>query len=292
VTPDGSVCRIGRTHCWVRPSSEPDLHLSMHPAQASRGDLTAITSYDPLRVVGRVVRRSTHHGRWSRRLVCPLVLGVCRRLRLRGSPDHVSALSRPGTSPGIRPVIHGDQLEGLAQLPWFPAAFPLPAFASWSSFPAEGLGLPHGRLTGHMAGPRRGFHVPHARATTGVGALYTPGTTVLTRAGHDHQPASAAPPRLSPCTPPRPPSMRGSALRGINEGSSNSPVRSSPRSTPPDGTGSVFSFPPSFAPRPCEQRTSGRGQATEHGPETTLYVIDLASKQRRLLETCDLVSHS
>ena len=150
----------------------------------------------------------------------------------------------------------------------FPAAFPLPAFASWSSFPAEELGLPHGRLTGHTAGPRRGFHVPHARATTGVGALYTPGTTVLTRAGHDHQPASAAPPRLSPCTPPRPPSMRGSALRGINEGSSNSPVRSSPRSTPPDGTGSAFSFPPSFARRPCEQRTSGRGQATEHGPET------------------------
>ncbi len=48
------------------------------------------------------------------RLVCPLVLGVCRRLCLRGSPDHVSALSRPGTRPGIRPVIHGDQLEGLA----------------------------------------------------------------------------------------------------------------------------------------------------------------------------------
>jgi hypothetical protein len=36
-------------------------------------------------------------------------------------------------------------------------------------------------------------------------------------------------------------------------------------------------FPPSSTPRPCGRRTSGRGQATEHGPETTLYVIDLAS---------------
>jgi hypothetical protein len=30
------------------------------------------------------------------------------------------------------------------------------------------------------AGPRRGYHVPHARAVTGEGALWTPGTTVLT----------------------------------------------------------------------------------------------------------------
>jgi len=51
-------------------------------------------------------------------------------------------------------------------------------------------------------------------------------------------------------------------------------------------------FPPSFAPRPCERRTSGRGQATEHGPKTTLYVIDLASNLACLLDTCDLVSHS
>jgi hypothetical protein len=37
-------------------------------------------------------------------------------------------------------------------------------------------------------------------------------------------------------------------------------------------------LPPSFAPRPHGRRTSGRGQAIEHGPETTLYVINLASK--------------
>jgi hypothetical protein len=48
--------------------------------------------------------------------------------------------------------------------------------------PGEELGPPHGRLTDPQTGvgPRRGYRVPHARAATGVGALYTPGTTVLT----------------------------------------------------------------------------------------------------------------
>src|SRR6266542_3901495 len=45
--------------------------------------------------------------------------------------------------------------------------------------PAGELGSPHGRLTGPRAGPRRGYRVPHARATTGVGAPYTPRTAVL-----------------------------------------------------------------------------------------------------------------
>ena len=47
--------------------------------------------------------------------------------------------------------------------------------------PAEGsasltVGLPP---ASSAAGPRRGFHVPHERDTTGVGALFTPGTVVL-----------------------------------------------------------------------------------------------------------------
>jgi len=46
---------------------------------------------------------------------------------------------------------------------------------------AEEFGSPHGRLTGQsfLSGPRRGYRVPHARATTGVGAPYTPRTAVL-----------------------------------------------------------------------------------------------------------------
>jgi len=75
----------------------------------------------------------------------------------------------------------------------FPAAFPLPAFASWSSCPAGELSSPHGRPTEPTgSGPRRGFRVSHARATTGVGAPSTPRTTVLTLTGVAHRPASAA----------------------------------------------------------------------------------------------------
>jgi hypothetical protein len=45
------------------------------------------------------------------------------------------------------------------------------------------------------------------------------------------------------------PISRASASRGINGGSSNSPVRSSPRLWPPGWNGPPLDFPPSFAPR-------------------------------------------
>ena len=51
-----------------------------------------------------------------------------------------------------------------------------------------------------------------------------------------------------------------------------------PSPVAPGWNRSPWAFPPSFAPRPHGRRTSGWGQAIEHGPETTLYVIDLASK--------------
>ena len=46
-----------------------------------------------------------------------------------------------------------------------------------------------------------------------------------------------------------------------------------------------FGFPPSFAPRDHSQRTSGRGQVIEHGPEPTLNLIDLASNHA-LISQC------
>src|ERR1035437_7028677 len=53
-------------------------------------------------------------------------------------------------------------------------------------------------------------------------------------------------------------------------------------------------FALSFEPRRpgVGRRTSGRGQAIEHGPETTLYVIDLASNPACSLVMCDLASHA
>ena len=46
---------------------------------------------------------------------------------------------------------------------------------------------------------------------------------VITQTGHDHQPAPGASQRRVPAPRHNHPSMRGSARRGINEGSSNSP---------------------------------------------------------------------
>jgi hypothetical protein len=50
-----------------------------------------------------------------------------------------------------------------------------------------------------------------------------------------------------------------------------------PSPVAPGWDGNPFGFPPGFAPRDYSRRTPGRGQVTEHEPEPTLYVIDLAS---------------
>ena len=69
--------------------------------------------------------------------------------------------------------------------PGFPLPFGCRRSLLGHPMPAEELGPPCGRLTGHAPtdapGPRRGYHVPHARATAGVGPLSTPRTTVLSR---------------------------------------------------------------------------------------------------------------
>ena len=53
----------------------------------------------------------------------------------------------------------------------------------------------------------------------------------------------------------------------------------------PGWISSTLGFPPSFAPRDYSQRTSGTGQVIEHGPEPTLYLIDLASNHA-LISQC------
>ena len=72
--------------------------------------------YDPL--AGRRVGRPRVHAPRPMvgRLVCPLVRGLVVILFLRGSPDHVSSLSRPTTRVRVRPVIHDHQQEGADRL--------------------------------------------------------------------------------------------------------------------------------------------------------------------------------
>ena len=138
--------------------------------------------------------------------------------------------------------------------------------------PAEELGPPHGRLTGpKTAGPRRGYRVPHARATTGVGALYTPGTAVLIPAGGDSPTGACRITAARPFPRPQHPTWRGSHNEASTRVQAIHPSGLPLACRRPDGTSSRLGFPPSFAPRRpgAGQRTPGWGQAIEHGPGTT-----------------------
>jgi hypothetical protein len=175
----------------------------------------------------------------------------------------------------------------------FPAAFRPPAFASRPSDTRRGVG-PSSRSAYRTAappGPRRGYHVPHARAATGVGALSTPGTTVLTRTAYGLRPAPAASRRPVPA----PRSNVPSARLGAHEAStrvhaihpSGLPLACSPRMER-----APLDSPPELRTPPTHRRrrTSGWGQAAEHGPGTTLSTsADPPSRSHS--KTCDLVSH-
>ena len=151
------------------------------------------------------------------------------------------------------------------------------------------VGLPTQRV-----GPRRGYRVPHTRATTRGGRPLYP-------EDHGAHPARSRSPTsvrrfaaTSPCTPPQPSIDAGLCSTRHQPGvHTSSPVRSSPRLTLPDGTGTPWLSPElRTPPTGAGRRTSGRGQAIEHGPETTLYVIDPASNPACSLVMCDLASHA
>jgi hypothetical protein len=152
----------------------------------------------------------------------------------------------------------------------FPAAFRPPAFASRSSCSRRGIRRSsRSAYRPQGAGPRRGYRVPHARATTGVGALYTPRTTVLAPIWGTSPAGACRSTAARPSTPLQHPTLRGSASRGINEGSSNSPVRSSPRLWLPGWNGRPWAFLRASHPAVTGGARRGWGQAIEHGPGTT-----------------------
>ena len=154
----------------------------------------------------------------------------------------------------------------------FPVAFRLPAFASRViPFPPGELGLPHGRLTEHQflgGGPRRGYHVPHSRVTTGLGAPSTPGTggALLTECRARPAPAASQRPVPTPRlnVPPRGATIHEASTKvhAIHPSGLPSPVTSTM------GRRS-FGFPLGSAPRRHQQRTPKKGPGIEHAPGTT-----------------------
>jgi hypothetical protein len=118
--------------------------------------------------------------------------------------------------------------------------------------------------------PERGYHVPHARAAIGLGALCAPRTTVLAPDGATSRPASAALQRPVPAPRRTSHRRRLRLTRHQPRVHACSPVRSSLACGRPDGTGRPWASL-GFAPRRprAERRTPGQEQAIEHGPGTT-----------------------
>ena len=83
------------------------------------------------------------------------------------------------------------------------------------------------------------------------------------------QPAPAAPPRLVPKPRSGIPSSEASLHEASNEGSHRSPVRSSPRLWPPDGSGASWAFPRASHPAITRSARRGGDGSIEHGPETS-----------------------
>ncbi len=207
--------------------------------------------------------------RWSRRLTCPSVRASSSSSPT-GSPDRVGALSSRATRP-VSGRLSATTSWRTRHLSRFPAAFRPPAIRfSAILFPPGSWALLTVGLPAHGAGPRRGYHVPHVRAATGVGALYTPETAVLIPDRGDSRPAPAALQRAVPA--PRRTSHRpGFAYEASTRVQAIRRSRSSPRLWRPGWNGPPLGLPSRFAPRRpgAGRRTPRWGQAIEHGPGTT-----------------------
>jgi hypothetical protein len=213
------------------------------------------------------MRRPSVRSPPKRRLTCPRVRTSprpCRGAHL----TRVSALSGPGTRP-VSGQLSGTAGGGASHRG--PGSCCLSATGlglSGHPVPARELGLPHGRLTRHNApGPGRGFHVPHQRATTGMGASSTPGTAVLS--WPDAVPGQRLPLPSGQSLPPRTHNpSRGSAITGHQRRFTRFTRPACPSPVIPGWDGNPRAFP--CAPRPAvtgSARQGGTGR--EHAPGTT-----------------------
>jgi hypothetical protein len=192
----------------------------------------------------------------------PFGSGDLGRLASTAHLPHVSALSRPGTRPGIRPVMQRPRRESRAHWRWFPAAFRRQPSLLGASCPARGFRPSYDRPTAPQAARTRAGFPCSARVRPGWLGL----PSVL-RGGGAHTTGIRPGRRLpllngQPCRPglqPAPGRIIGEASARVH---CHSPHTSLPLTCDP-GRNGVLGLSPELRTQPgrTRQRTSGRGQA-------------------------------
>src|SRR6266699_4680202 len=225
----------------------------------------------------------------------------CWHLRCFDSKAHLptsAPLSGPGTRPGIRPVIRRPSGRSYRSCSLrFPAAFPLPAFASWTPCPARRnsapitVGLPHApRIPAHVLRTLAGF-TRSTRVRPGPGrALSVPREQ---RCSVDHRVVRGRrlPPLNGRSLPPRYryPTRDVVLTRHRQE----FPVRRAPvLPLACDRHGwdsSPWAFPQ--APHPTDQEPAAHAAVGPGRQPPLSYVLDISrTSSTSSLTTCDLVS--
>jgi hypothetical protein len=173
----------------------------------------------------------------------------------------------------------------------FPVAFRLPAFASRSSASRQGIGSPYGRPTGPRGRTQTGLPRSARTSCDRGGCPLYPEDSGAHPAGSPPRPAPAASQRpvpkprhdIPPCEAPL-----HEASTGVH---SRSPVRSSPRPRPRDGTGRRFGFPPELRtpPSPAAHVRVGTGHRARTWNNALRHLPNLRSCV--FTHACDLASH-
>ena len=142
----------------------------------------------------------------------------------------------------------------------FPAVFRLPAFASWPSCSRRGIGPSSRSAYRHRrAGPRRGYRVPHTRATTGSGVSSTPGTAVLIPKRIACPAGACRFTAASPYTPRRHPHPAGLCLTRHQRSFTQFTPPAFPSRVAPGWNGSPRAFPRASHPADQEPDDARRG---------------------------------
>ncbi len=172
--------------------------------------------------------------------------------------------------------------------PRFPAAFQPPPFASWPSCSRPDFRAAAYRQAVTPAGPRRAYHVPHLRDTSGLGRLLYPGAVVLPWLPRRRQPA-LPPPSGGPYTPDTHP-ITGAPLNGACTEVHHVHPPGLPLSCNRWMDHRPWDFLPGFTPHSAvlHDACRERGRASSTHPELSGHTLLHPSSS---LERCDLVSH-